>query len=136
MAFGEMYPGLQQRAIDGVELVYNNIPGGRFYEVLKYAVETRHIMLVNFEVVSAKWFDSLPKELQTALVEECDKAGEATSKKIFALEKEVEEQLKGRGMTIVKDVDLAAFRKAGGKAYEVLKIQDAKATVHKEIGKD
>jgi TRAP-type C4-dicarboxylate transport system substrate-binding protein len=31
MAFGEMYPALQQRAIDGVELVYNNIPGGRFY---------------------------------------------------------------------------------------------------------
>ena len=136
MAFGEMYPGLQQRAIDGVELVYNNIPGGRFYEVLKFAVETRHIMLVNFEVVSAKWFDSLPKELQTALVEECDKAGEATSKKIFALEKEVEQQLKGRGMTIVKDVDLAAFRKAGNQAYEVLKIQDAKATVHKEIGKN
>ena len=40
MAFGEMYPGLQQRAIDGVELVYNNIPGGRFYEVLKFANET------------------------------------------------------------------------------------------------
>src|SRR5262249_38755312 len=39
MAFGEMYPGLQQKAIDGVELVYNNIPGGRFYEVLKYANE-------------------------------------------------------------------------------------------------
>ena len=54
MAFGEMYPGLQQRAIDGVELVYNNIPGGRFYEVLKFANETRHIMLINFQVVSAK----------------------------------------------------------------------------------
>ena len=64
MAFGEMYPGLQQRAIDGVELVYNNIPGGRFYEVLKFANETKHIMLINFEVVSAKWFDSLPKEYQ------------------------------------------------------------------------
>jgi tripartite ATP-independent transporter DctP family solute receptor len=136
MAFGEMYPGLQQRAIDGVELVYNNIPGGRFYEVLKYANETRHIMLINFEVVSAKWFDSLPKDLQDALVEECDKAGEETSKQIFALEAEVEQQLKGRGMTIVKDVDLAAFRKAGEKAYEALKIQDAKATVHKEIGKN
>jgi TRAP-type transport system periplasmic protein len=135
MAFGEMYPGLQQRAIDGVELVYNNIPGGRFYEVLKYANETKHIMLVNFEVVSAKWFDSLPKELQTALIEECDKAGEETSKTIFKLEAEVEQQLKARGMTIVKDVDLAAFRKAGDKAYEVLKIQDAKAAVHKEIGK-
>ena len=48
MAFSEMYPGLQQQAIDGVELVYNNIPGGRFYEVLKHASETRHIMLDQF----------------------------------------------------------------------------------------
>jgi TRAP-type transport system periplasmic protein len=135
MAFGEMYPGLQQRAIDGVELVYNNIPGGRFYEVLKFASETKHIMLINFEVVSAKWFDGLPKEFQEILIEECDKAGEATSKEIFRLEAEVEQQLKGRGMTIVKDVDLAAFRKAGDKAFEVLKIIDAKNAVHKEIGK-
>ena len=135
MAFGEMYPGLQQKAIDGVELVYNNIPGGRFYEVLKFANETRHIMLINFEVVSAKWFDSLPKDVQVALVEECDKAGEATSRRIFKLEDEVEVQLKGRGMTIVEDVDLAAFRKAGEKAYEVLKIQDAKNAVYREIGK-
>jgi tripartite ATP-independent transporter DctP family solute receptor len=136
MAFTEMYPGLQQKAIDGVELVYNNIPGGKFYEVLKFANETRHIMLINFEVVSAKWFDALPKEYQAILVEECDKAGEATSRQIFKLEAEVEQQLKGRGMTIVKDVDLPAFRKAGEKAYEVLKIQDAKNTVYKEIGKN
>ncbi|WP_225670374.1 C4-dicarboxylate TRAP transporter substrate-binding protein [Bradyrhizobium hereditatis] len=135
MAFGEMYPGLQQRAIDGVELVYNNIPGGRFYEVLKVANETKHIMLINFEVVSGKWFDSLPKEYQDALVEEADRAGEETSRQILRLEAEVEQQLKSRGMTINKDVDLAAFRKAGEKAYEVLKITDAKNSVHKEIGK-
>jgi TRAP-type transport system periplasmic protein len=135
MAFTEMYPGLQQRAIDGVELVYNNIPGGRFYEVLKFANETRHIMLINFEVVSAKWFASLPAEYQRILVEECDKAGEATSRRIFKLEAEVEADLKKRGMTIVKDVDMAAFRKAGDKAYEALKILDAKNQVHKEIGK-
>jgi TRAP-type transport system periplasmic protein len=136
MAFGEMYPALQQKAIDGVELVYNNIPGGRFYEVLKYANETKHIMLINFEVVSAKWFDSLPKEYQTALIEEADKAGEETSREIFRLEAEVEQQLKGRGMVINKDVDLAAFRKAGEKAYEVLKILDARNAVYKEIGKN
>jgi TRAP-type C4-dicarboxylate transport system substrate-binding protein len=93
-------------------------------------------MLINFEVVSAKWFESLPKEYQDILIEECDKAGEATSREIFRLEAEVEQQLKGRGMTIVKDVDLAAFRKAGDKAFEVLKIIDAKSTVHKEIGKN
>jgi TRAP-type C4-dicarboxylate transport system substrate-binding protein len=93
-------------------------------------------MLINFEVVSAKWFSGLPKEYQQILVEECDKAGEATSRQIFKLEGEVEQQLKGRGMTIVKDVNLPAFRKAGEKAYEVLKIQDAKNAVYKEIGKN
>jgi tripartite ATP-independent transporter DctP family solute receptor len=136
MAFTEMYPGLQQRAIDGVELVYNNIPGGKFYEVLKFANETRHIMLINFEVVSAKWFNGLPKEYQQILVEECDKAGEDTSRRIFKLEDEVENDLKKRGMTVVEDVDLKAFRQAGEKAYEALKIQDAKRQVHKEIGKN
>jgi len=135
MGFGDMYPGLQQRAIDGVELVYNNIPGGRFYEVLKYANETKHIMLINFQVVSSAFFNSLPAEYQTALTEECARAGEATSNRIFKLEAEVEEQLKKRGMTIVEDVDLAAFRAAGDKAYEVLKIADVKAAIHKEIGK-
>lgn len=135
MNFGDMYPGLQQRAIDGVELVYNNIPGGRFYEVLKYANETKHIMLINFQVISSQYFNSMPAEYQTALVEECEKAGEETSKEIFRLEAEVEQQLKGRGMTIVEDVDLAAFRKAGDKAYETLKLTDVKNAVHKEIGK-
>jgi TRAP-type transport system periplasmic protein len=136
MAFGEMYPGLQQRAIDGVELVYNNIPAGRFYEVLKYASETKHIMLINFQVVSASFFSKLPAPYQTALVEECRKAGQETSAKIFGLEQQVKQQLKQRGMTIVEDVDLAAFRKAGEKAYEVLKLTDAKNKVHREIGKN
>lgn len=135
LAFGEMYPALQTRAIDGVELVYNNIPGGRFYEVLKYASETGHILLINFEVVSSKWFDTLPKEYQSALVEECDKAGDETSKEILRLEGEVKQQLKGRGMTVVEDVDRAAFRKAGDKAYEALKLTEVKNAVHKEIGK-
>lgn len=135
MAFGEMYPALQQKAIDGVELVYNNIPGGRFYEVLGYANETGHIMLINFQVVSASWFAKLPADFQTALVDECRKAGRETSEKILASEKTVKKDLQARGMKVVEDVDLAAFRAAGQKAYEVLGLTEAKAAVHKEIGK-
>lgn len=135
MAFGEMYPALQQKAIDGVELVYNNIPGGRFYEVLKHAAETKHIMLINFEVVGSKWFDTLPKDYQAALTDECNKAGEETSREVLRLEGEVKQQLKTRGMTITEDVDMGAFRKAGDKAYEQLKLLDVKNAVHKEIGK-
>lgn len=136
LAFGEMYPALQQKVVDGVELVYNNIPAGRFYEVLKYVSETRHIMLINFEVISAKWFNSLPADYQKILVEECDKAGMETSKLIMEkLEQEVKKDLIKKGMVVVDNVDLAAFKKAGEKAYEVLKIADVKAEVFKEMGK-
>ncbi len=137
LAFGDMYPALQQKAMDGVELVYNNIPAGRFYEVLKYVTESRHIMLVNFEAISAKWFNSLPPDYQKILVEECDKAGIATSKLIMdKLEKEVKADLTTkRGMIVVDKVDIPAFKKAGEKAYEVLKIADVKKKIFDEIGK-
>jgi tripartite ATP-independent transporter DctP family solute receptor len=137
MAFGDMYPALQQKAMDGVELVYNNIPGGRFYEVLKYISETHHIMLVNYEVISSKWFNALPPDYQKILVEECEKAGIETSKLIMdKLEKEVKADLTTkRGMIVVDNVDIAAFKKAGEKAYEVLKIADVKNKVFNEIGK-
>jgi tripartite ATP-independent transporter DctP family solute receptor len=136
LPFGEMYPGLQQKVIDGVELVYNNIPAGRFYEVLKYVSETGHIMLINFEVISAKFFNSLPPEYRKILVEECDRAGADTSRVIFEKEKQVKQTLlKEKGMVMVEGVDLPAFRKAGDKAFQVLKISAEKDKVHKEIGK-
>lgn len=134
LAFGEMYPALQQKVVDGVELVYNNIPGGRFYEVLKYVTETGHIMLVNFQVISAKWFNALPPDYQKILVEECDKAGMETSRAIIESEQRVKADLIKRGMIVVDKVDITAFRRAGEKAYEVLKIADVKDKVHRELG--
>jgi len=78
----------------------------------------------------------LPANYQKILVGECDKAGLETSKLIMEkLEKEVKADLIKRGMIVVDKVDLAAFRKAGEKAYEVLKIADVKAKVFKELGK-
>ncbi|MFN7103101.1 MAG: C4-dicarboxylate TRAP transporter substrate-binding protein [Pseudorhizobium sp.] len=133
MAFGDMYPGLQQQAIDGVELVYANIPGGRFYEVLKYANETKHIMLINFQVVSAQWFDTLPAEYQTALVEECSAAGRETSQKIESMAETIKADLQSQGMEIVTDVDLQAFRTAGEAAYEALGITEAKTAIQAEL---
>ena len=133
MAFGEMYPGLQQRAIDGVELVWNNIPAGRFNEVLRYGNETRHILLINFQVVSARWFQGLPAEYRTALVEECRKAGQETSRRIVELEDKVRKDLQAKGMTVVSDIDIEAFKRAGARAYEVLGITDAYEAVQREM---
>ncbi|WP_407866291.1 C4-dicarboxylate TRAP transporter substrate-binding protein [Phyllobacterium phragmitis] len=135
MNFGDIYPGLQQQAIDGVELVYPNITAANLNEVLKFANETKHILLVNFQVVSSQWFNGLPGEYQTALVEECSNAGQETSKVVEAAEAKAKATLQERGMTVVGDVDLQAFRQAGEKAYETLGLIEARNKVQKEIGK-
>ena len=132
--FGDVYPGLQQQAIDGAELTYQNVRAGKLYEVLKFANETSHILLVNFQVVSARWFTTLPADYQTALVEECRKAGQETSKIIQDATEQAKAEVRKHGMTVVSDVDMAAFRKAGEKAYEVLKLTEAKNKVQQEIG--
>src|SRR5690606_11245547 len=95
-------------------------------EVLEYANETKHILLVNFQVVSSQWFDGLPEDYQTALVEECRKAGQETSAVMEQAAQKAKETLAERGMTIVEDIDLEAFRAAGEKAYEVLDLVEAK----------
>jgi tripartite ATP-independent transporter DctP family solute receptor len=136
LAFGEIYPALQQKVIDGCDNVYNATFAGRLYEVTKYVSETAHILLINFEVISAKFFNSLPAEYQKILQEECDKAGIETSKLVMdKMSADSKKKLIDKGMTIVEDVDMKAFQKAGEKAYEVLKITDARKQVFKELGK-
>lgn len=131
--FGEIYTALQQKAADGAELVYANIFGANLFEVLKYVSETKHFLLINFEVVSSKWFDSLPEEYQKILVEECDRAGLETS---YGMEEGIPDfrkRAEEKGMTIIQDIDIEAFKEAGKAAYEVLGIADVREKIIKEL---
>ena len=131
--FGEIYTALQQKAVDGAELVYANIFGANLFEVLKYVSETKHFLLINFEVVSSKWFDSLPEEYQKILVEECDRAGLETS---YGMEEGIPDfrkRTQEKGMTIIQDIDIEAFKEAGKAAYEVLGIADVREQIIKEL---
>jgi len=131
--FGEIYTALQQKAADGAELVYANIFGANLFEVLKYVSETKHFLLINFEVVSSKWFDSLPEEYQKILVEECDRAGLETS---YGMEEGIPDfrkRAEEKGMTIIQDINIEAFKEAGKAAYEVLGIADVREQIIKEL---
>lgn len=135
MAFGEVYSGLQNRAIDGAELVYTNIANAKMNEVLKYANETRHILLVNFQIVSEQWFKGLPEDIRTALVAECSAAGQATSAKIADAQAAAKKKLVEAGMTAVENVDVEAFRAAGAKAFEKLGLGEAAAKIRADLAK-
>lgn len=133
--FPEIYTAIQQKAVDGAELVYANIFGASLFEVLKYVSETKHFLLINFEVVSADWFNSLPEEYQQILVEECDKAGLETS---YGMEEQIPEfrkRAEEKGMTIIptEEIDIEAFKEAGKAAYEVLGIADVREKIIKEL---
>lgn len=133
MNFGDVYPGLQQRAIDGAELVYPNITAANLNEVVEYANETAHILLVNFQVVSSEWFNGLPEDYQAALTEECRVAGQDTTAVIAEATEAAKQQLIEAGMTITDNIDMDAFRAAGDAAYEALGIIDAKNQVQSEM---
>lgn len=132
--FGEIYTALQTKAIDGAELTYANVVNGGLYEVLKYMSETGHILLINFQVVSSKWFNRLPEEYQKILIEECNKAGKETSLKIMKeLEEEFKQKAIEKGVEVVTDVDLESFMKAAESAYKVLGLVEARDALVKEI---
>ncbi len=138
LAFGEIYPAMQQKVIDGCDNVPNATYAGRLYEVAEYFSETEHILLINFEIISSKFFNKLPADYQKILEEECEKAAIETSKLVMDVKSaESRQNLIKKGMKIIekKDIDMEAFKKAGEKAYEVLNITEAKKQVFKELGK-
>jgi tripartite ATP-independent transporter DctP family solute receptor len=138
MAYGEMYPAMQTQAIDGLELSFTASSNGKFFEVAKYVSETRHILLINFEVISSKWFNSLPAEYQRILEEECNKAGLEVSKEYMeSIDVKSRKLLQDKGMTVIgaSEIDMAAFRAAGEAAYQKLGIAAARDRVYQELGK-
>ncbi len=138
MAYGDMYPGMQSKAIDGMELSATATYNGKFFEVAKYLSETKHILLINFEVISIKWFNSLPVEYQKILQEECDKAGlEVSQNYLNTMDPANTKNLQDKGMTLIKEsqIDMAAFKAAGEKAYQKLNLSAARDKVYQDIGK-
>lgn len=136
--YGEVYTGVQTKVVDGAGNVYPATYSTRMYEVLKYLTETQHIMLINFEIVSADWFNSLPAEYQTILVEECDKAGLEVSREIMGrLADEAKEKLLAEGMTIIPhdEIDIEAFKTNSISAYRALGLLDVRNQIFREMGK-
>ena len=64
MPFSEVYSGLQQGVIDGQENTNSNIFTKKFHEVQKYMTVTNHGYLGYLVVMSKRFWNSLPADLQ------------------------------------------------------------------------
>lgn len=72
--YHELYNSLQQGVVDGQENPLASIYEMKFYEVQKCLAISDHAYLPLVMAVNKKWFESLPKEYQTALQEASDEA--------------------------------------------------------------
>ena len=91
MPFSEVYSALQQGVIDGQENTISNIYTKKFYEVQKYMTISNHGYLGYLVVMSKKFYDSLPKDLQEAVKQAMK---EATQKERIWAKELNEEHLK------------------------------------------
>ncbi len=132
MAWGEVYPAMQQKVIDAVEAQDPAIVGSKLYEVAKYVTKTGHINLITGIVTSAAWFDGLSPELQKILREESLAAGDYASKLTEDSLMSSEETMRKNGMT-VSEVDKAPFIAATKGVYDKLGYGELRLEVEKYL---
>jgi tripartite ATP-independent transporter DctP family solute receptor len=115
MAFSEVFTSLQSNAIEAQENPLALTKSGSFYEVQKYLNRTDHVISWIYLVGGAKKLARLTPDQQKAIAEAA-KAAQAYERPLFlADEKQVEAELKAKGMEFI-DVDKAAFIAKGSPA--------------------
>ena len=136
MPFSEVYSALQQGVIDGQENTNSNIYTKKFYEVSKYMTVSNHGYLGYLVVLSKKFWDSLPADLQAnvkqamqeATAEERKLAVELDKSQFAEIEKYAKETKK-LDITVLTAEQADAWRKVMGGIYPEFYDKDV-------IGKD
>lgn len=95
MPFSEVYSGLQQGVIDAAENPVSNIYTKKFHEVQKYLSISDHGYLGYLVVMSKKFWNSLPDDLQKDVIQAMN---EATEK-----EREYAKELNDSQLDLIKD---------------------------------
>ncbi|MGE0850122.1 MAG: TRAP transporter substrate-binding protein [Hyphomicrobiaceae bacterium] len=75
MAWPEVYSGLQQKTIDGVETNYHGMADAKLFEVAKNLVVSDHIWTATVFVINKKKFDSLSPKQQGVITSAAKEAG-------------------------------------------------------------
>ena len=116
MPLAEVYPALTTGVIDGAENPIPVLYAQKHHEAAKYLILSGHLDNVSQWVTSQTYFAKLPANVQKALTESADEAGNFMTKLILVAEKETSEKMKKDGVTVI-EVDKKAFRDAAKPTY-------------------
>jgi len=127
MAWGEVYPALQQKVIDGQENPVAVVYAAKLYEVQKYFSATQHVYSPAPIIVSKKRWDQMPKADQELFRKTADEVAQFQRKINRDGDESKLKEMEGKGLVVIRDVDKAAWQKA---------MQPAFAEFAKQFGKD
>ena len=111
ISWGEVFPGIQQKTLDGCEVQVATADGSRLYEVVKNIAMTKHYMLQSAFVCSANFYNSLSPSDRDIFVKTMREAALEYGEIIRNEEAGYYDNMKNHGVTIT-DVDIAEFQKA------------------------
>ncbi len=127
MAWGELYPALQQGVIDGQENPVAVFYSAKFWEVQKYFSLTYHVYSPAPILMSKKKFQAMPKADQEIFMKTAMECAKFQRKLNRDDEEKKLKEMAGKGLTIIRDVNKASFAKA---------MSPAMAEWNKEFGKE
>ncbi|WP_269499015.1 TRAP transporter substrate-binding protein [Castellaniella sp. S9] len=117
MDFSEVYSALQQGVINAQENPPEIIYTSKFYEVQKYMNLTHHASIPCEFIVSRRFWEKLPADLQEAVMQAATTSRDAQVRLSRESNAGLISQLGEKGMTIVQDVDRDSFREGAEKTY-------------------
>ena len=100
MAFTELYTAMETKAVDGQENPFVSIEVTKFYEVQKYASNTRHAYSPLLVLVSKRFWDQLSADERRILQDAATETKAFERETSRAMDAKAMEEVKARGMTV------------------------------------
>jgi tripartite ATP-independent transporter DctP family solute receptor len=119
MAFSELVPALQQGTVDGQENPIPVIVANNLNQVQRFLTLTGHVYSPAVMICNPDMMRRLSPADREAFLQAARAAAAANRAKVSADEQTGVEELRRRGMTVVTEVDTAAFQRALAAAFAV-----------------
>ncbi|HZY15829.1 MAG TPA: TRAP transporter substrate-binding protein [Ramlibacter sp.] len=131
MAFPEVFTALQQGTVDGQENPLSVIISAKFDQVQKHLSLTGHVYSPAIFVMNKGMFDKLSPADQKAFIEAARAGTKANRARVDQDDEKGVADLRAKGMTVIDNVDKAAFVKALAPVSASFEKQFGKANIEK-----
>jgi TRAP-type transport system periplasmic protein len=131
MAFPEVFTALQQGTVDGQENPLSVIMAAKFDQVQKHLTLTGHVYSPAIFLMNKGAFDKLSVADKTAFLDAAKEGAKAGRARVDEDDAKGVAELRGKGMSVVENVDKAKFVTALAPVYADFEKQFGKAEIEK-----